>query len=145
MMHKRGRTRMLLLLLLGGTRFETPGIAGVRGARIKAGNCSKDHRGAIFRILSVPRDLAAQTLNVLVKDPEGLSGALVPVLVPVLNPPEHSPDLFAHRARARDRNHFAFHRVFEVRRGGGGVRRKSSFPGNVVADGQIRLFRSPGP
>jgi hypothetical protein len=24
LMHKRGRTRMLLLLLLGGTRFETP-------------------------------------------------------------------------------------------------------------------------
>jgi hypothetical protein len=27
LMHKRGRTRMLLVLLLGGTRFETPGIA----------------------------------------------------------------------------------------------------------------------
>ncbi len=26
-MHKRGRTRMLLVLLLGGKRLETPGIA----------------------------------------------------------------------------------------------------------------------
>jgi hypothetical protein len=27
--HKRGRTRMLLVLLLGSTRFETPGLAAL--------------------------------------------------------------------------------------------------------------------
>jgi hypothetical protein len=43
----------------------------------------------------------------------------------MLHPPQYSPDLFVNRARAkvRDRDHFAFHRIVEIRRGGGGVRR----------------------
>jgi hypothetical protein len=46
-------------------------------------------------------------------------------LVPMLNPPQHSPNIFVNRACAqvRDRNHFASHRVFEILRDGGGVRR----------------------
>ena len=46
-------------------------------------------------------------------------------MVPVLNPSQYSPDLFVNRARAqvRDRNRFALHRVREIRRDGGGLRR----------------------
>jgi hypothetical protein len=38
----------------------------------------------------------------------------------MLDPPQYSPHLRVDRARAqvRDRNHFAFHRVREIRRGG---------------------------
>jgi len=45
--------------------------------------------------------------------------------MPMLDPPEYSPDLLIDRARAqvRDRNYFASHRVFEIRRRGGVVRR----------------------
>ena len=43
----------------------------------------------------------------------------------MLNFPEDSPDLFVDRpgAQVRDRNHFALHPVFEIRRHGGRVRR----------------------
>ena len=42
----------------------------------------------------------------------------------MLDHAEYSPDLLIDRARTqvRDRNHFASHRVFEIRRYGGGVR-----------------------
>jgi hypothetical protein len=43
-----------------------------------------------FRVLSVPRDLAAQPVSVLVQDLEGLHRALMPML----DPPEYSPELF---------------------------------------------------
>jgi hypothetical protein len=52
-----------------------------------------------FSILSVPRDLAAEPVSVLVKDPERLHRALVPML----NSPQYSPDLFVDRARAQVR------------------------------------------
>ena len=73
------------------------------------------------RLLSIPLDLAAQPVSVLVKDPVRRNRALVPVL----DPPQYSPDLLVDRARAqvRDRNQFALHRVREIRRDGGGVRR----------------------
>ena len=78
------------------------------------------HRADSFRILSVPFDLAAQPVASWYRILR-----LNRALVPMLDPPEYSPDLFVGGARAqiRDRNHFASHRVFEIRRRGGGVRR----------------------
>ena len=74
-----------------------------------------------LRILAVPLELAAEPLSVLVKDPVRLHRALVPML----DPPEYSSHFFVERAGAqvRDRNHFALHRVREIRRGSGAVRR----------------------
>jgi hypothetical protein len=60
-----------------------------------------------FRFLSVPPYLAAQPGGVLVQDPVRRTRAQVPIL----NPPQYSPDLFVDRARTqfrvRDRDHFA--------------------------------------
>ncbi len=57
----------------------------------------------------------------MVQDPVGRNCALVPMP----DPPEYSPELFVDRARAQvcNRDHFASHRVCEIRRVGGGVGR----------------------
>src|ERR1700751_4516133 len=55
----------------------------------------------------------------------------------MLDFPEYSPELFVDRARAqvRDRNHFGSHRVFEIRRRAGRVRRAEGY--------LLALFISP--
>ena len=58
-----------------------------------------------FRSFSVPLDLASQPFCVVAQDPVRHNRALVPIL----DLPENSPELFVDQARARvrDRNHFA--------------------------------------
>jgi hypothetical protein len=119
--HRPGKRRFVGKSRVAATRVQGEGIKRAMIAPKVRSFLEHSSRRDNFRVLSVPRDHAAQPVSVLVQDLEGLHRALMPML----DPPEYSPDLFVDRARAQvcDRDHFASHRVCEIRRVGGGVRR----------------------